>query len=366
MNNLPWRKITIMNENSTLVFITAFTSGDEGAIHAYHLDLNTGALHLQNRTTDAENPFFLALSPNHQFLYAIHEPGEFGSGDNGQVAAYRIEDVSGKLSLINRQPTKGSAACYVAVDATGKTLLAANYQNGTVLAYPLRTDGSIGDAVSFMQHTGASINPERQQEPHAHCFVISPDNRYAYSADLGIDKIMNYRLDPASATLTPNQQPFVRIHPGSGPRHFTFHPQQPFAYAINELDSTITMFDYDSASGALYEQQIIGTLPETLDGITHCADLKITPDGRFLYGTNRGHDSIAAYAIDDRGRLSLIGIESSGAAQPQNLAITSNGQFLLCANMAGNRVVVFQIDAVTGRIAPTGEGVEIPMPSCIC
>ena len=355
----------IMTANSMLVFITACTSNDNGAIHAYHLNQDTGELQIQSRTADVENPFFLALSPNKQFLYAIHEPGEFGNGDNGQVAAYRIKDNAGKLSLINRRPTNGSAACYVAVDATGKTLLAANYQNGTVLSYPIREDGSIGEAVSFMQHVGSSINPERQQEPHAHCFVVSPDNRYAYSADLGIDKIMSYRLNVDSATLTPNRQPFVRTHPGAGPRHFTFHPQQLFAYAINELDSTITTFDYDSTSGSLFEQQVISTLPEAFGGITHCADLKITPDGRFLYGTNRGHDSIAAYAIGDNGHLSLISIEPSGAEQPQNLAITPNGRYLLCANMAGNRVVVFRIDSATGRISQTGEAVDTPMPSCI-
>ena len=355
----------VETQQSLLVFITAFTVDDNGAIHAYHLDLETGQLHHQNRTTDVENPFFLALSPDRKYLYAIHEPGEFGQGDNGQVAAYKIEDEGGKLTLLNRQPTQGSSACYVAVDADGHTLLTANYQNGTVVSYPIHTDGSLGEAVSFIQHEGSSINPDRQQEPHAHCFVISPDNHYAYSADLGIDKVMNYRLEAATATLSPNRQPFVRLHPGAGPRHFTFHPQQPFAYVINELDSTVTMFDYDPASGTLLEQQTISTIPDTFDGITHCADLKITPNGRFLYGTNRGHDSIAAYTINHNGRLSLIDIEPSGAEQPQNLAITPDGRLLLCANMAGNRVVVFSIDPQTGQISPTGQSVSIPMPSCI-
>lgn len=353
------------NADSLLIFITAFSSGEDGAIHAYELNLKTGALRLLNRTTDAENPFFLALSPNQQTLYAIHEPGTFGSDANGEVAAYKIEDQAGKLTLLNRQPTRGGAACYVAVDATGKTLLAANYQDGTVLSYPIRGDGSLGEAVSFFQHVGSSVNPDRQQEPHAHCFVISPDNRYAYSADLGIDKIMNYRLDAASATLVPNRQPFVRTHPGAGPRHFLFHPHQPFAYAINELDNTITLFEYVSSSGALLEQQTVSTIPETFDGTTHCADLKITPDGRFLYGTNRGHDSIAIYAIAENGYLSLINIEPSGGEQPQNLAITPDGQFLMCANMAGNCVTLFRIEPDTGQIFPTGEVVDIPMPSCI-
>lgn len=351
--------------DSLLVFITAFCPGETGAIHAYQLDLETGALHLQERTTDVENPFFLALSPNRQFLYAIHEPGEFGNGANGHVAAYKVEHKNGSLTLLNRQPTMGGAACYVAVDATGRVLLAANYQDGTVLSFPISADGSLGEVASFMQHVGSSVNPERQQEPHAHCFVISPDNGYAYSADLGIDKIMNYRLDPSTATLTANRQPFARTHPGAGPRHFAFHPHHSFAYAINELDNSITIFDYDPAAGTLLEQQTIATIPDTFDGVTHCADLKITPDGRFLYGTNRGHDSIAAYAIAADGSLLLIGIEPSGAEQPQNLAITPDGRLLLCANMAGNCVTLFHINPQTGQISPTGNVTELPHPSCI-
>ncbi|MEM7030432.1 MAG: lactonase family protein [Chloroflexota bacterium] len=348
-----------------LVFITAFTAGDEGAIHAYHLDVETGQLQLLNKMMNTENPFFIALSPNRNYLYGIHEPNLFGIGDNGQVSAYKIESPTGRLTLLNRQPTRGSSACYVVVDASGRSLLAANYQNGTVISYPVRSDGSIGEAVSFIEHEGMSINPDRQEGPHAHCFVISPNNQYAYSADLGIDKIVNYRLDVATATLSPNAQPFARTYPGAGPRHFTFHPQQPFAYAINELGNSVTMFDYDPETGTLLEQQTISTIPDDFEGVTHCADLKITPDGRFLYGTNRGHDSLAAYVINEQGRLSLIDIVPSGAAQPQNLAITPDGALLLCANMSGNTVTVFRIHAQTGQLSDTGESITIPMPSCI-
>ena len=349
----------------SLVFITACTAGEDGAIHAYRLDRKSGQLHLLNRTTDVENPFFLALSPDRKYLYTIHEPGEFGDGANGQVAAYAMAGDDGKLTLLNRQPTRGGSACYVDVDAGGQALLAANYQHGTVVSYPILADGSLGEAVSFVQHEGSSVNPDRQEGPHAHCFVISPDNDYAYCADLGLDMIMSYRLDAATATLSPNRQPFVRTQPGAGPRHFTFHPTQPFAYAINELDSTVTMFDYDPGSGTLIEQQTIPTLPTDFAGVSHCADLKITPNGRFLYGTNRGHDSIATYQIAADGRLSLISIEPSGANQPQNLAITADGGLLLCANMSGNQVNVFRINAQTGQITPTAEPVNLPLPSCI-
>ncbi|MBV7330136.1 lactonase family protein [Chloroflexi bacterium TSY] len=348
-----------------LVFVTACVSGEQGAIHSYQLDIETGSLKPLSRTIDVGNPFYLAFSPDRRFLYSIHEPGEFGVGDNGQVAAYEVTGENGELTLLNRMPTQGSAACYLTVDATGQTLLAANYQNGTVLSYPIYADGTLGHAVSFMTHTGSSINPARQQEPHAHCIVISPDNRYAYVADLGIDKSVNYGLNAAASTLSPNRQPFIRTHPGAGPLHFSFHPQQPFAYVINELDSTITMFDYEPESGTLLEQQTISTLPDGFDGTSHCADLKITPDGHFLYGTNRGHDSIAAYAIADDGHLALIDITPSGAEQPQNLAITPDGRLLFCANMAGDRVTLFHIDIQTGQILPTAKPISISKPSCI-
>lgn len=356
-----------MSESSTtnLTFITSCRGGEDGSIHAYQLDADAAQLHPLNSTIDVENPFFIALSPDRTFLYAIHEPGEFGSGDRGHVAAYRIEDDRGSLSLLNRQPTRGSAACYVTVDATGQTVLAANYQNGTVISFPVQEDGSLGAATSFSEHAGSSINPERQKEPHAHCFVISPDNQHAYVADLGIDQIVNYRLDAATATLSSNHQPFVRTYPGAGPRHLTFHPQQPFAYVINELGNSVTMFAYNSDSGILLEQQTISTLPDGFTGTSHCADLKITPDGRFLYGTNRGHDSIAAYAIANDGRLTLIGIEPSGAEQPQNLAISPNGSLLLCANMAGGNVSPFRIHKQTGEISSVGAPVPVTEPSCI-
>jgi 6-phosphogluconolactonase len=245
-------------------------------------------------------------------------------------------------------------------------LLVANYKSGNVASLSIASDGSLGEAISFFQHNGSSINPQRQTGPNAHCFVVSPDGRFALAADLGIDKIMIYAFDAVAAKLSPNAaQPHMKLTPGSGPRHLTFHPMGKFVYVINELANTITVFDWNAIDGALTEKQTISTLPEGITVKSHTADLKITPDGKFLYGTNRGHDSLASFRIAEDGTLALLKIQSSNGKGPQNLLVTPDGRWLLCANMPGNSVVVFKIDASTGDAAPHGESVEIPMPSCI-
>lgn len=356
---------TMIRADEPLVFISAFESGDKGAIHAFHFDAKTGALKPLHRNTDIQNPFFLAISPDQRFLYAINAE-KFGGADDEFVAAYAIEDRTGQLKRLNQQSSRGRASCYLDVDATGKTVVVANYASGSVASLPVMKDGSLGEAASFVQHRGAGVDPARQKGPNAHSIVVSPDNRFALAADLGIDKILIYRLDAATAKLTPNEsQPFAKQQPGSGPRHLTFHPNGKRVYVINELKNTVTFFDYTADSGTLTERQTISTLPADFSGKSYCADLKITPDGRFLYGTNRGHDSIATYRIADDGQLSLVTIQPSLGQGPQNLLITPDGQWLLCANMPGNSVIVFWIDAKTGNLRAAGEPVAMPMPSCI-
>jgi 6-phosphogluconolactonase len=347
-----------------LVFITAFAPGEKGSLSAYQLGLETGKLKLVHRTTKVENPFYLALSPDQKFLYSIHAK-QFGGKEAEEVAAYALDGKSGKLKLLNRQSALGSAACYLDVDATGKTVLVANYSTGSVAALPVNADGSLDKAASFVQHAGGSVDRGRQEGPHAHCFVVSPDNRFAFAADLGLDQVVCYRLDAKAAKLTPNRQPFVRTPPGSGPRHLTFHPNGKHIYVINELSNSVTMFDYDTDSGMLIEKQTLSTLPKDFKGMSYCADLKITPDGRFLYGTNRGHDSIAAFRLGEDGRLTLLRIEPSLGKGPQNLAITPDGKLLLCANMPGNNVAVFRINQKSGELTSTGPPVSMPSPSCI-
>ncbi|MFO0843645.1 MAG: lactonase family protein [Gemmataceae bacterium] len=347
-----------------LVFISAFAAGDRGGIQACQLDLHTGVLKPLHRTADVKNPFYLALSPDRRFLYSIHAE-QFGGKEHEQVAAFQVADRAGRLKLLNRQSALGSAACYLDVDKTGKALLVANYLTGSVASLPVGPDGSLGKAVSFLQHAGSSVDPARQKGPHAHCIVVSPDNRHAYAADLGLDQVLGYRLEADGARLTPARQPFVRTPPGAGPRHLTFHPNSKHLYAINELANSVTLFDHDPETGILIERQTLSTLPAEFTGKSYCADLKVTPDGRFLFGTNRGHDSIACYRVGRDGRLTRVGIEPSLGKGPQNLAVTPDGKLLLCANMPGNNVAVFRIDPETGALKSAGTPLALPSPSCI-
>ncbi|MDG2358821.1 MAG: lactonase family protein [Planctomycetaceae bacterium] len=361
--------VFVMPSNSyaddPVVFISAFAAGEKGAIHAFQFDSKTGTLKPQQRTTDVQHPFFLVISPDGRFLYSI-DTDKFGGNEDEFVAAYAIKDRSGKLERLNQQSAKGTASCYLDIATNGKTVVLANYSTGSVAALPVSKDGSLKPATSFVQHNGSSINPKRQKAPYAHSIVISPDNRFALAADLGIDKVLIYRLDATESKLSVNDvQPSVSVEPGSGPRHLTFHPNGKSVYLINELKNTVTYFDYEPQSGKLTTQQTISTLPADFDGVTHTADVKITPNGKFLYGTNRGHDSIACYRIGDDGMLRMIKIQPSMGKGPQNLLVTPDGQWLICANMPGNNVIVFKINSETGELTATGEPVTVPMASCI-
>jgi 6-phosphogluconolactonase len=358
------RSAATTNADEPLLFISSFAPGDDGAIQSFRLDAEKGMLKPVQRTTGVENPFFLALSRNGRFLYSIHAK-DFGSKADEQVAAYEITDKNGSLKLLNRQSARGSAACYLDVDRSGKTVVLANYTTGSIASFPVRDDGSLGEIATFVQHVGSSVDPGRQKEPHAHCTVISPDNRFVLSADLGLDQVLVYRLDAATGKMSPDRRPFVRTPPGAGPRHLTFHPNGKHVYVVNELSNSVTLFDYEPESAALIERQTIPTLPPDFKDRSNCADVKVSPDGRFLFATNRGHDSIAAYRIGDAGRLTLTEIEPSLGKGPQNLAIAPGGKLLLCGNMPGNNVAVFRIDGETGKLAPVGSPLEVRGPSCI-
>ena len=346
----------------TIIFVSSFAPGDQGAIQALTLDLDNGALKPLARTNGVENPFFLALSPDKRFLYSIHAK-KFGGKDDEEIASFQILE-QGKLKLLGKSSTRGTAACYLDVDKNGKTVVVANYSTGSVASLPVK-EGILEEPVSFHQHKGSSVNPARQKEAHAHCIVVSPDNKFAFAADLGLDQVLCYKLSPDEGKITPNDPPFANTPAGAGPRHLTFHPNAKFVYVINELLNSVTLFDYDSEKGVLSQRQTIPTLPSDFKGTSYCADLKITPDGKYLFGTNRGHDSIACYSIANDGKLQLIGIEPSLGKGPQNLAITKDGKYLLCANMPGKNLAVFSIDSNTGKLKSVGKPTEIQSPSCI-
>jgi 6-phosphogluconolactonase len=348
------------------VYAGSYTPDDEArGIHVCRLDPATGALEHVSSAGGARNPSFLALDPANRFLYAVCETSdETGAG---AIAAFSIDRDSGAPTFLNQASSVGGGPCHLTVDATGAFVLAANYGSGSVCMLPIRDDGSLGEATDFVQHEGSSVNPQRQTSPHAHSINIDPGNRYAFSPDLGLDKILIYELDLKEGKLTPNShQPFAQVAPGAGPRHFAFHPNRKFAYVINEIGNTFTAFAYDESKGTLDEIHSVSTLPEGYSETTHTADLHVSPSGRFLYGSNRGHDSIAICAIDeDTGELSQVGVEPTQGKNPRNFALDPSGIFLFAANQDTDSVVTFRVDADSGELAATGDVVELPKPVCL-
>jgi 6-phosphogluconolactonase len=284
----------------------------------------------------------------------------------GGVIAFAVNPRTGGLKRLNEQPSHGAGPCHLVVDKTGKNVLVANYDGGTVAVLPIDEQGRLKPASSAIAHHGKSVNPERQQEPHAHSINLDAGNQFAFAADLGLDKILVYRFDPAAGTLTPNAPPAATVAPGSGPRHFAFHPSGRFAYVINELGSTITVFWYDAETGVLSTIQTISTVPRDFKGTNYPAEVVVHPSGKFVYGSNRGHDSIAIFSVDAAtGRLTPQGHEPTQGKNPRNFAVDPTGNFLLAANQDSDTVVVFRLDPATGRLKPTGQTLKIHKPVCI-
>ena len=348
------------------VYVGTYTSKGSEGIYIYRMDPESADLELVGKATNIENPSFLAIDPKKRYLYAVNEVHSFAGRKSGAVSAFSIDQETGKLTFLNSKPSLGTSPCYVSVDKNGKYVFVANYSSGNIAVLPIMDDGSLGDATDFVQHEGSSVNPKRQEGPHAHSILIDPSNRYVYAADLGLDKIMIYKFDSERGKLTPNDQPWVKTKPGAGPRHFTFHPNGKFAYVINELDSTIVAYAYDVNRGTLKEIQTVSTLPEGFEGINYPADIHVAPSGKFLYGSNRGHDSIVIYRIDEEtGKLSCIGHESTRGQFPRNFAIDPSGNFLFAANQNTDNIVVFRVDQQTGLLEPTGHVTQVSMPVCI-
>jgi 6-phosphogluconolactonase len=308
------------------------------------------------------NPSFVAIDPKGRCVYAVRE----GGGPAGAIVALSRNQATNELTILNDQPSGGQGPCYATVDREGRFVLAANYGSGSAAVFPIAEDGRLQPASSVVQHEGSSVNAARQKGPHAHSIVLDPANRYAFVPDLGMDKIMIYRFDREQGKLLPNDPPFAKCEPGSGPRHFTFHPDGKHAYVIEELSCTVTAFAYNAEAGTLKSLQKIATLPKDFKGTSTCADIHVHPSGRFLYGSNRGHDSIACFAIDDKtGELRLIGYTPTQGKNPRNFAIDPSGTFLLAANQDGNNIVSFRIDPETGKLTPTGQVCQISMPVCV-
>lgn len=349
--------------NDCLVYFGDYTRAQSKGIYVSRFNMTTGALTSPTLAAPTANPSFLALHPNHRFLYA---DGETSGASTGVVNAFAIDNTTGQLTFLTQQTSAGRGPCHLAVDASGRCLLVANYGSGSIASLPIHVDGTLGPPASVIQHIGSSIDPKRQEGPHAHCVGFDPANRRAFCADLGLDKLLVYNFDPATATITPNDPPFGVVKPGAGVRHFVFSSNGRRVYVINEMGSTITAFDYQANRGALTEFQTVSTLPDTFTGPNTGAEIAIHPNGKFLYGSNRGDNSIAVFAIDDAtGKLSLIEHQSTLGKTPRMFAIDPTGHFLLAANQDSNTVIVLRIDPATGRLTPTGQSLEVSMPTCV-
>jgi len=349
-----------------IVYVGTYTNQKSKGIYAYRFQPATGSLTPIGLVAETPSPSFLALHPNRRFLYAVNEVSNYEGQSAGSVSAFSVDAKTGKLTFINRVSSRGAGPCHLAVDQTGKVLVVANYGGGSVAAIPVKADGRLGEASAFVQHTGSGADPQRQRGPHAHSVNLSPDNRFVFVSDLGLDQVLSYRLDAARGKLTPNDPPFVKLKPGAGPRHFAFHPNGRFAYEINEMGSSVTAFAYTRARGSLAELQTVSTLPKDFTGNNSTAEIEVHPSGRFLYGSNRGHDSIAVFAIDPRqGTLAPIDHTSTQGKTPRNFAIDPTGAYLFAANQGSDKIVVFRIDQQTGKLNAMGGSLEVPSPVCV-
>ncbi len=356
------------HKNAYFVYVGTYT--EEGStskgIYAYRFDPDGPTLTSIGLVAQTINPSFLVVHPNHRFVYAVNEVGNYNGQKSGAVSAFAIDRASGKLTLLNQVASGGADPCYITVDKTGKYVLVANYTSGSIAAFPILEDGRLGQPSAFIQHSGHGTDPQRQEGPHAHSIDLTPDNRFAIVDDLGLDETLVYKFDSTKGSLTPNDPPFAKAPPGAGPRHFALHPNGKFGYVINEMGATVSVFGYDGASGVLRPLQTISTLPEGFTGAKESAEIEVHPSGKFLYASNRGHDSIAVFAIDQsKGTLTLVEYASTKGKTPRNFAIDPTGTLIFAANEKSDNIVIFRINAKTGRLTPSGKVLDIAQPVCV-
>jgi 6-phosphogluconolactonase len=343
-----------------LVFVGTYTTKTESkGIYTYEFDADTGRLTPKGLAAETPDPSWVAVHPGGKYLYAANEAGKAST-----VSAFAVDVKSGKLTLLNQMPSLGEDPCYLSFDKTGKYVLVANYSSGTIAVFPILAEGRLGEHTAMVKDAGATgPNKKHQEGPHAHWIETSPDNRFVLVADLGLDEVLVYKLDATSGTLTPNEPAFARLKAGSGPRHAVFYPNGKFVFAVSELSSTATSFAYDVKKGTLKETGTASTLPPGFSGRNDVAETAVHPNGKFLYVSNRGNDSIAILSIHPGNRtLAPAGGIPTGGKEPRHFAIDPSGKYLLAENQFSNNIVVFKIDPATGGLTPTGQVVEVPSP----
>jgi 6-phosphogluconolactonase len=350
---------------STLVYFGTYTEGKSRGIYVSRFDPQTGRLTTPELAAESTNPSFLAVHPSGRFVYAANEVDSFEGAAAGAASAFAVDPATGKLTLLGQSSSRGAAPCYVSLDRGGRHLFVANYGGGSVAVIPVGEDGRLGPASGFVQHRGTGADPKRQEGPHAHAIDVDPSGRFVLAVDLGLDRVLVYRFDADKGSLVPHEPPFAPVKPAAGPRHLAFRPDGRFAYVVNELAMTLTAFRYDADRGTLAEVATVSTLPAGT-GVTpdfSCAEVLAHPSGRFVYASNRGHDTIAVFAVDgETGVPRLVENVGTGGQIPRGFGIDPSGRYLLAANQKSDRVAVFAIDPASGRLRATGQTVEVGTP----
>jgi 6-phosphogluconolactonase len=360
---LGWAETGANPSGRYFLYVGTYTKGESKGIYVYSYDAQSGESKSLGLAAETPNPSFLAVDPRQRFLYAVNELTQYKGSSSGAVTSFAIEHKTGKLSPTNEVASRGADPCYISLDKTGKYVLVANYTGGSVAVFPVHKDGGLGDATAFVQHAGTGKNPTRQDGPHAHWIETTPDNRFALAADLGLDEVLVYRFDANRGTLAPNDPPFAKVEAGAGPRHIAFHPNGKVLYVIDELASTVAVFSFDPSKGTLHLLQSLSTLPSGFSGNNDTAEIHVHPNGKFLFASNRGHDSIAVFSIDQKtGTLTVVDHFSTQGKTPRNFELDPTGTRLLVANQDSDNIVLFNIDLQTGHLTATGQLLKVPSP----
>ena len=352
---------------SIRMYAGTFTrEGNTEGIYWYRFDPENGKLAFEGKVNAGPDPAYLALTSDHKYLFTVNEVHEYHGTKGGGVSAFAVDSNSGQLSFLNSQPSYGESPCYISLDETEKWALVSNYAGGSISIYPVQSDGKLGPASEFVQHHGHGTDPERQEKAHAHSIRVYPSNHVALAADLGLDQVKVYWLDLRTGKIHEDAEATIHMHPGAGPRHFDFHPNGKWMYVVDELDSTLAVFEVDPNTFHFTHLQTVSTLPAGYDGPTWAADIHVHPNGKLVFASNRAHESLAAFSIDAAsGKVTFLDVTPSGGKTPRNFAIDPSGKWLLAAHQDSDNVVVFALDPETGKLTPNGEEVSLPMPVCL-
>lgn len=351
---------------SEIIYVGTYDGRGSQGLYVFEFDRRTGQMTQIQTISDRKSPNFQALHPSGRYLYSVSSEAFSEDTEQGTVTGYRIDQETGKLTEINERSVEGRGPAHVSIDPEGRFAYVSNYGDGSLSVFAIGEDGRLSEAVDVVQHEGSSVNEERQSAPHVHSIIPSSDGRFIYVSDLGTDRIMIYEVDQETGALTPAETPYAESTPGAGPRHFAIHPNGEFAYSLGEMSSTVAAFRVDPSTGALTRFQRVSMLPEDFEGENSVADIHIAPDGQFLYASNRGHNSLVIYEIDEStGELTLVGHEPTRGGHPRNFMVDKKGAFVLVANRDDDEVVVFRRDRETGTLSYTGEQAHVPMAVCV-